>query len=1038
MTMAQAMNEPIPASIAEPGTAQPERDNPLRDPAHAPLDDRDADGLLNSLRALAPALRHYTASAADTAPVPTGHWLPYLPAGTVAEAEAAADQVAPHHALLLAFLRQLARPQALLNQFTAEHLQFQMQRVLGFRPLPPQPDRAYLALALKKGAAPVEITPAHLFTAGKDASKVEQLFAPVRNSVVGHARVAQLACIRHSGPRLLFAPVANSADGLGAPLEAAAPRWPPFGHAALPAAPVGFAIASPLLRLAEGERRITLKLRVAGWPAGVSAGSFAAAFEAHLSGAAGWLDPLPVSASLSGDLLSLTVQLAAGLPAITDHDLAIHQHAFPAALPVLQCLLKADAALGYAPLAGITLSRARVVVQVRGMRELQLSSDEAELSPKKAFLPFGAQPVVGSRFHVGCAEALVKPLTALSIHLAWQGAPADLDAHYAHYAKRSQMSNGIGATVSWRDARGVAHTSSTVVLLPRRATPVTSIHLDDSGSVTASSPAERNRALHDSGSGVARVRAAQRERAQPVSRVGRADRQAVALGDRYGATPPASASTRQGVVTLSLVESLLHADFRRDALQAALPPADHTAGEPFVPIILNEPYTPKVQEITLDYSAQSDDSRLDDLAPAALTDTQLQFFQVDALGLSREHAWLNAQRPWAPQGAIHLLPPHPEAAALLIGLSGVQAGDSLSLLLQLAEGSADPLAAAQTLQWSVLADNAWRTLAPGELALDTTGQLRRSGLVVCVLPRETSTAHTRAPAGLVWLRATTPAEPRAACDVIGIHPNALEVQFADQGNDPQRLAAPLPAASITRLKTPLAPVKSIAQPYASFGGALIEDDAALARRASERLRHRNRAITPWDIERLVLQAFPAVYRAKCVPHASDSSWLAAGHLMVVVVPDLRQLNAVDPLRPRVDLDTLTRIREHLQARVGPQTQVHVRNPGYRAVQVDFKLRLRPGNGLGFNHLQPQIDQALRQALSPWAFDTQATLGFGGRVLRSALLDFVEDLPHVDFVTDFRLGLEGSGQDVPEIVPDAPDVILVSASRHRIAELRDQP
>jgi hypothetical protein len=188
----------------------------------------------------------------------------------------------------------------------------------------------------------------------------------------------------------------------------------------------------------------------------------------------------------------------------------------------------------------------------------------------------------------------------------------------------------------------------------------------------------------------------------------------------------------------------------------------------------------------------------------------------------------------------------------------------------------------------------------------------------------------------------------------------------------------------------------------------------------------------------VLQAFPAVYRAKCIPHARPGSWLAAGHLMVVVVPDLRQANAVDALQPRVDLDTLARIQAFLQARVGPQTRVHVQNPGYRAVQLDFKLRLRAGNGLGFNHLQPQIDQALRQALSPWAFadaaERPAQLGFGGRVLRSALLNRVEALPAVDFVTDFRLTLEGSPQDLPEIVPDAPDVILVSAASHRIAEV----
>lgn len=1022
-------NPIITALIAALGCAQPERDASARDPATAPLDDRDADGLLNSLRALAPLIRFY---ANDPGTV-TGSWLPFLPTGSVAALDALNGSAPPHHALLLAFLHQLARPQALLNQFTAEHLQFQMQQVLGFRPLPPQPDCAHLVLELKKGAAPLAITPDQRFTAGKDALKVEQLFAPLRSTVVGQAQVARLASTLRDGQRLLFAPVANSADGLGAPLDKAAPRWPPFGRHTLPPAPIGFALASSVLRLAEGERSISLKLRVGGWPTGLSAAAFAASFEAHLSGPAGWLSPLPMRASLAADLLTLTIPVASNVAAIVDHDPAVHLHDFPARLPVIQCLLKHEAALGYGALATLTVANAQVAVTVTGLRGLLLESDEATLSPKKAFLPFGPQPVVGSRFYVGCTEALSKPLTSMTLNIGWQGAPADLSAHYAHYSKVAQMSNGIGATATWRDVAGASHTSSTATLLPRLALPLTQITINASGAINSTpSPARQNLALHASGSAKAQQRAESRERAQPVHR--RSIASALGEHSRFGGTPLSAPTARAGFITLSLIESLLHGDFRREALQAALPPANVEARKTFVPTLLNEPYTPKIQDITLDYAAQSDASRIADPALSALTDTDVQFFQIDALGLAREQAWLTVSRPWAPQAAVNLLPAHPAAAELLIGLAGVQAGDSVSLLLQLAEGSADPLATAQKLQWSVLADNAWRALVPGELTLDTTADLRRSGLIACVLPKETTTNNSRAPTGLVWLRASTPADPWAACDVIGVFANALEVQFIDQGNDPQRLKSPLPAAHISKLKAPLHAVKSIAQPFASFGGALVESNVALARRASERLRHRNRVVTPWDIERLVLQAFPSVYRAKCIPHANESSWLAAGHFMLVVVPDLRHMNAVDPLQPRVDLDTLTRIREHLMARVGPQTHVHVRNPGYRAVQVDFKVRLRTSNGLGFNFLQPQIDLALRQALSPWAFEGGTTLGFGDRVLRSALLDFVEDLPDVDFVTDFHLSLAGSRDDVAEIVPDAPDVILVSAARHRIQEL----
>ena len=247
-------------------------------------------------------------------------------------------------------------------------------------------------LELKKGAAAVEIGPSQVFTAGKDATKVEQLFAPVRSTVIGGARVARLASIVRNGQRLLFAPVADSADGLGLPPGGPAPHWPPFGHPGLPPAPVGFAFAAPVLRLAEGERRIRLKLRLSGLPTGVSAATLGASFDAHLTGPEGWIGPLPVSGSLSGELLTFEVVVDAAQPAVVDHVPAVHLHAFPAALPVIQCLLKPAASLAYGALEGLTLHRAQIGVSVAGMRNLALESDESTLDSKKAFLPFGAQP----------------------------------------------------------------------------------------------------------------------------------------------------------------------------------------------------------------------------------------------------------------------------------------------------------------------------------------------------------------------------------------------------------------------------------------------------------------------------------------------------------------------------------------------------------------------------------------------------------------------------------------------------------------------
>src|SRR5262249_39517649 len=163
---------------------------------------------------------------------------------------------------------------------------------------------------------------------------------------------------------------------------------------------------------------------------------------------------------------------------------------------------------------------------------------------------------------------------------------------------------------------------------------------------------------------------------------------------------------------------------------------------------------------------------------------------------------------------------------------------------------------------------------------------------------------------------------------------------------------------------------------ATFGGTALESDEALDIRAAERLRHRARAITSWDYERLTLGAFPEVREAKCIPHcaAGAGGWVEPGHVTIVVVPDLRLRHPVDPLQPRVDADTVARIREHLEACSPMRIGVHVRNPRYQRVQLDFKVRFLPG--FEFNFYQNDLEQRLIAHLSPWLLDPGAAIAFG--------------------------------------------------------------
>jgi hypothetical protein len=994
-------------AIARPGQSQDERTPAALDPAHAPVDARSPAERLAEARRLAEYLRYYGFDPEQAA----GDWRDYFPADAGDLLARDDGSVPPHLGLFGAFLHQLEPARDALNALTGRHLDFQYRRVLGFEPLPAQPEHAHLTLELKKGAAALAITPDHRFSGGKDGQGVERLYQPLRDTVIGQGRVSALHSIHRSATAgLRFAPVADSADGLGAPLDPLRPHWPPFGHAGLPAAPVGCALAGPVLRLREGTRGIGIDLTLAFLETGQTGPGLADKLHAYVTGATGWLGPYPLSGSLAGAKLRLDFTVAADEPPVIDYDPAVHGGAFAAGAPVVQLLLRPEAAASYASLARLRVDKAALRVSVGGVRGLSLENDHGALNPKKAFQPFGPQPVKGSRLMIGCEEALAKQLSDLKIALRWQGAPGSLSGWYASYPSVGLMNNGVSAQLVYADRSG--NTTSRELDLMARSDGVTT--LSPSSPPPASAPPLSHTgyvySMKSAGSAAGR-------------RFGYRYLLALPVFLREDVPAPAA---RAGYVTVALVDDFLHAEYRKETLRLAKTPGNTT--------VLNEPYTPTVQEITLSYAAASptiDLTLSDENAFAA--GLEVQFFHVGPFGQRREHGFLRRQLAWVADHSLSLLPAFPEAGELIVGLAGVGAGDSIHLLLQAAEGSADPELPAQTVRWSVLCDNHWRPVAADEMALDTTRSLRASGIVGIVLGRTTTADNTWLPPGQVWLKASVPEHPAAACRLLAVRPNAVEVvrRWPDGAVPPVET---LPAGSIAKLLAPPAGLKQVAQPYATFGGRAAESEAMRNRRAAERLRHRQRCVTAWDYERLLLEAFPAVHRIKCIPHASDTSWMAPGNVLVVAIPDLRNQNAVDPLQPRVDLDTLTQMAELARRQSGPQVVVRVRNAHYVPIRLDFKVRFRPG--LPFDYSRQQLHAALVRALSPWAF-SDAPLQFGGRLYRSALLDFVEELPYVDYVTDFRCGLAGPGDlllnDVAEITVDRPDAILVSADRHLIAE-----
>ena len=912
------------------------------------------------------------------------------------------DDHAPHYALFLAFLRLRATVQDRLNGLLWRHLDHYYQDILRLRPKPPEPDHVHLVAELSKATPAASLPAGTLFKAGKDSAGRDLSYALDRDTTFNTAKAARLLSLHEDRP-----PFAGPASAVVAP-------------APLPPVRTGFAVASHYLFLAEGARTILLRF------GGTSFATLPVSrLRCHLTHAKGWLEKTPVAVRAGtftggGPCTEIEIQLQGTDPAIVAWNAKVHQGGFATGLPIVQCLLLPDQARpggDYDLLKVVAVESLEVVVRVgavsssdydqTGAKAVLASNEGGRLDVSKPFLPWGALPRVDSPFVVGHAEAFTKHNARLNLHIAWAGRPATITS--SPTAAVQFLDGGV-----WKPASDIA-SPVTACASPTQKTFASDIAVPDG-------------AVHD-------------------------------WREPYSALGP---STRNGFLRV-----VLDADFGQAAYQTALTERLITLARTGSAAAVSVPYLPQVASLHLGYWATTRVVSLASASDAIHAARPARLFHVGPFGEAEQAHPL-------PSGRTRFLVPQfrftegPDTddhlAAWLVGLSDLAPGQSVDLLVTVREGSADPRIAKPEdhVTWSCWSCDRWVPLPERDVA-DGTRQLLQTGIVRLAIPHDATVDDGAMPHGFVWVMASVTRSVGAVGTVLDVVAQGMRATLASLEVAPDHLDTPLEAGTVSKLVESDARFRKFTQPHASFGGRRTESGERFHRRTSERLRHKGRPITMWDYETIVLEAFPSLYRARCLPHTrieddpatglSDFCENAQGHVSVVVVPAVQA--AAEPvtlLQPHANQELLAAVREHLGERVTGQivsgrgaarrSNLHVCNPVFEEVLLDFGLRLRAGYD-DFAWYEGLLRTEIARHLAPWAFagpsDDPARapdVQFGGRVTKSSLIHFIEERPYVDHVVDviLRQRIEGIvGGDLEEAVASTARSVLTSAppSQHLV-------
>ncbi|MEP0263090.1 baseplate J/gp47 family protein [Dokdonia sp.] len=973
----------------------------------------------------------------------------------------------PHLTLFVCFLQLLEHSKTRFNDITKRHLDFYYKNILQVDKKAATPDNVHVIFELAKKSTQELIVTNTQLNAKQDANGNPLIYTTDEKLIANQAKVASIKSVYNdvSLQEIKASPVANTLDGFEEPLPEEEPYWLPFGYTSaekdfteLPNASIGFAISSPLFNLQEGTRTVEVTL---SFDTEIITTDFKLSeikvpdikdiISVYGSGNGKWIGPVVLkttSDSITGmstkvvdnNTLVLSFQLTKDLPALINYDPEFLLEGYDTTSPVVRFLIdtskKDGTSIGhnfYRSLINRTLNSITIKVDVQEASSVQIENDNGVLKAKKPFFPFTPTPIKNSNFSIDYKEAFAKAWKKINIDFSWKNTPEDFEVWYNAY-KNSAIPGQSGNDNIVADE--LYFTATKEILNKEDWKPIAGTQ-----DLFKSVPDENGDFLRYDCAIEIDNNGFEIDKTGPI----RLNLNTSFLHDLF---PKLYASSLIGNTTSTIVlnENNVPTSVSTTTTEGEIP---------------NPPYTPIAENITLSYTAeetrliQSQTLPIDTVTPLALLNNKdtynqerIRLYHIHPFGQCEEHNYLKTTKQEkgikdAYDSAninSYLLPTYCHGGELFIGLEDASAQQNIALLVQVLEGSENPQAVSfrekEEIQWAVLCQDKWKSLTNDILSNDTDNFLR-SGIVKFSIPREATQDNTRLPKGYIWIRAKMHKAYDAVCKVINLHTQAVLATFENNTNELSHIDEGLPAETIAKLITRIPQVKGVTQPYTSFNGIPEESDVRFYRRISERLRHKNRAITLWDYEHLILQEFPEIFKVKCLNHTyieaendtSKDNYIAAGHVTLIVIPDSVNKNVFDIYQPRVSKGLINKIKEFLNQYNTLHVTADVINPRYEEVKVTLEVEFLEGNDERF--YSKQLEEDIRNFLSPWAFDTTQEIVFGIDLHKSVLIDYIEKLPYVDYLQNVIIEKDKVVMD-NVVTPSTPRSILVSAKSHAIS------
>ncbi len=946
-----------------------------------------------------------------------------------------------HHAnnaLYLAFVRLFEQIQKRVNTFPRRHLDFYYKNVIKQKPLNGKSTKAIVNFDLKKGVEFAQIQKGIKLSAGKQFNESQDtIFSIDKTLSIYPTQLKNLYSIYlkkgihiKSGTRksiisgLLFEKLLeNNQEFVNLGIENRALFGADADLTSSTAiledkvGKMGFIISSPVLFLSEGKREISFSFslekdtaksvfwKLLGEISDKKGGSlksnfkhvFQQAFLINYTGHEGWNNVHVYKLKLNEEENKFTIVLNLDVADSSVEILEEESFSWPAVKFELNPYAPIYA---YSFLKGLKIDSVRIKTKVQEIRNLSVYNDLGQVDINKSFDIFGGIPKLGSSLKIAKSELFKKNITSLLCHIDWENLPIEAGGFETYFNRYpNQLTNE-----SYKVNLSVLNKGEWI---PNSMSLSESHNLFETEKRTTAEGYDHEYLKSRTDINYKKFRES-------------------SLVKNYKIQDPLeySIDVLEGFIKLTFSgpdEAFGNEIYPDLVTQVSIHNARKKKNIP----LPNRPFIPSVKSLKLSYIAEDSLSFQDAKSNIESTSHNIsEFYYITPTGRQEVIKEQSVKDDT-------LLYDFLDEGQLFMEVEKASGAKGVSIYFDLDDAQSNSEMPKEKLRIMFKKGKDWMLFPEKSIINDDTLGLRKSGIIELGIPKIDGQES-------IWIKIAVQKEAEKYPYLKGIYFNAIEAH--NISIDAATRGKVIKAHSINKIVGSYPDINSVNQANDSYGGFEKENEREFYGRVANRLRHKDRAVTNWDYEQLILDRFNDVSIVKCTNKSAD--FLPEPENVKLVI--LNKNWSVENFN-LFSRDILFNMQKYIQSRSNPFVNLEVINPTFEYLLVNCTLELEE-EGKG-GHFISQINDEIVNYLGPESQINNGFGGLGGKIIPMILMSHLENLSFVKrgkYLSiehiirkgnnEYSLGIFTENKEIRATIPWS---IMVPMENHNIDVVEDR-